>query len=390
MTPTPFQISISDERLAELRQRLQSARFPKLRTGAGWRFGTDAELMRRLVTYWLDVFDWRRAEAELNRLRQFHVVIDGLAVHFVHERGRGPNPTPLVLAHGWPGSFAQMVDLIPRLTDPARFGGNPAESFDVVVPSLPGYAFSDAFPDGGPRGRIAQQWQRLMHDVLGYRWYGAHGGDIGSDIVTRLGLEHASSVIGIHLTDVRDAWLGPESAPLTPAERRYREVQDSWYAAEGGYDHIQATKPSTLAYALSDSPLGTAAWIVEKFRAWSDCQGDVERRFSLDQLLTNIALYVLTDSAATSIQLYYDRVNHPQGFGPGERVSVPTGVALFPAECPGNPPREWAERSYDVSRWVEMPRGGHFPSLEEPELLAGELRAFFVPLAEARRSAQAR
>ncbi len=383
MTPAPFEISVPDERLAVVRDRLRMAEWPKLRPGQGWHMGTDETFLKRLVKYWLDDFDWRRAEATLNGLRQFRVIVDGMAVHFIHERGHGPNPTPLLLAHGWPGSFALMLDLVPRLTDPARFGGDPRDAFDVVIPSLPGFAFSDPFSTGGPRGRISDLWQRLMTEILGYSRYAAHGGDIGSDIVTRLALQHPDSLIGIHMTDVRDPWFGAGAPPLTEAERGHQAVLNRWYAAEGGYDHIQGSRPSTLAFALADSPLGTAAWMVEKFRVWSDCGGDIERRFSLDQLLTNIMLYVVSGTMATSIQLYFDRVNHAQGFGPGERVSLSTAVALFPAESPSNPPREWAERSYNVQRWTSMPRGGHFASAEEPALLADDLRSFFAPLAGA-------
>lgn len=211
--------------------------------------------------------------------------------------------------------------------------------------------------------------------------FAAAGGDIGSDIVTRLALQHPESLLGIHLTDVRDPWLGPRTAPLTMAEQQYRAAQDAWYATEGGYDHLQGTKPQTLAFALNDSPLGAMAWILEKMRAWSDCGGDVEKRFSLDQLLTNVTLYLATDTLATSLQLYFDRVKHPEHFAPDERVHVPTAVALFPAETPANPPREWAERSCNVHRWSAMSRGGHFPVAEEPDMLAADLQAFFGPLA---------
>lgn len=377
MFVTPFTLQISDDKLADLRARLLNARWPKLRPSAGWLLGTNDAFLGRLVSHWLNDFDWRVHEAALNRLPQFLTTIDGLSVHFVHMRSREENATPLLLAHGWPQSFAQFAALIPRLTDPVRFGGDAGDAFDVVLPSLPGFFFSDPFPSGGPRGRIADLWHELMVETLGYTKFAAAGGDIGSDIVTRLALQHPDSLFGIHLTDVRDPWLGPRASPLTMAEQTYRAAQDRWYAAEGGYDHIQGTKPHTLAYALNDSPLGAIAWIVEKLRAWSDCDGDLERRFTLDEIATHLTLYLATDSLATSIQLYYDRVNHPQGFGPGERVHVPTAVALFPTETPANPPREWAERAYNVLRWTPMPRGGHFPAAEEPDLLAHDFREFF-------------
>ena len=373
----PFTLRIPDEKLADIRLRLANARWPKLRPNTGWTLGTDEAFLRRAVSHWLNEFDWRAQETALNRLPQFTTEIDGLKIHFVHMRSREENATPLLLAHGWPASFTMYPDLILRLTDPVRFGGDASEAFDVVLPSLPGFGFSDPFPVSGPRGRIADLWHELMVETLGYTKFAAAGGDIGSDVVTRLALQHPDSLHGIHLTDVRDPWLGPRTAPLTMAEQTYRAAQDRWYAAEGGYDHIQATKPHTLAFALHDSPLGAMAWILEKMRAWSDCSGELERRFTLDQLLTNITLYLATDSLATSFQLYYDRVNHPQPFLVGERVHVPTAVALFVAETPANPPREWAERAYNVLRWTAVPRGGHFPFAEEPDLLAADLRASF-------------
>ena len=372
----PYTIYISDEKLAEVRLRLVNARWPRLRPNMGWSMGTDEALLGRAANHWLNHFNWRAQETALNRLPQFTTSIDGMTIHFVHMRSREDNAMPLLLAHGWPCSFAMYGDLIARLTDPARFGGDPADAFDVVLPSLPGFLFSDPFSTGGPRGRIADLWRELMVETLGYPKFAAAGGDIGSDIVTRLARQHASSLSGIHLTDVRDPWLGPRTPPLTMAEQAYRAAQDRWYAAEGGYNHIQATKPQTLAFALNDSPLGSMAWILEKMRAWADCDGELERRFSLDEALTNVTLYLATDTLATSIQLYYDRVNHPQPLGPDERVQVPTAVALFPAETPANPPREWAERAYNVIRWTAMPRGGHFPFAEEPDLLAADLREF--------------
>ena len=378
MSLRPFLLQVPDARLTELRDRLAGARWPRLRPAAGWSMGTDPAFLQRLVDRFLDGFDWRHQEAELNRLPQFLAQVDGLQVHLVHARGRGRRPAPLLLAHGWPGSFALFTGLVPLLTAPGPARGDGPDCFDVILPSLPGFLVSDPFPDGGPRGRIADLWPELMTNILGYSWFAAAGGDIGSDVVTRLALQHPSALAGIHLTDVRDPWLGAGSAPLAAEEEAYRATQDRWYAGEGGYDHLQATRPATLGYALADSPLGALAWIVEKLRAWSDCGGDVERRFSLDQLLVNAVLYLATDSLPTSLQLYYDRVNHPQGFGPGERVRVPTAVALFPAETPGNPPRAWAERAYEVSRWTPMPRGGHFPSAEEPEGYAGDLRTFFL------------
>jgi microsomal epoxide hydrolase len=373
----PFTINIPDERLVDLRVRLANSRWPRVRPNTGWTMGTDEAFLQRAASHWLNGFDWRKQETALNRLPQFRTKIDDLTVHFVHMRSRAENAIPLLLAHGWPGSLALYTKLIPLLTDPARFGGDESDAFDVVLPTLPGFPFSDPFPTSGPRSRIADLWHELMVETLGYPRFAAAGGDIGSDVVTLLALQQPASLIGIHLTDVRDPWLGPRSAPLTMAEQAYRLAQDRWHVAEGGYKAIQATKPQTLAFALNDSPLGAMAWILEKMRAWSDCGGDVEKRFPLDELLTNVTLFLATDTLATSLQLYYDRLQHPRDFGPAERVHVPTAVALFPAETPANPPREWAERAYNVLRWTPMPTGGHFPSAEEPEALANDLREFF-------------
>lgn len=372
----PFTLALPEATLADLRLRLLNARWPRVRPAAGWTMGTDDAFLRKAVAYWLDGFDWPRQQEALNRLPQFTTEIDGLTVHFVHMRSREEDATPLLLAHGWPCTFALYADLIPQLVDPARFGGDPAQAFDVVLPTLPGFPFSDAYPLGGPRGRIADLWHELMVETLGYPKFAAAGGDIGSDVLSRLGLHHSRSLLGLHLTDVRDPWLGPRTAPLTLAEQTYRSAQERWLATEGGYDRIQSTKPQTLGYALNDSPLGALAWILEKFRAWSDCDGDIEKRFSLDLLLANATLFLATESLATSLQLYHDRVSHPQPFVAGEFVDVPTAVALFPADTP-TPPREWAERSYNVHRWTDLPRGGHFPFAEEPDLYAADLRAFF-------------
>ena len=377
MFVTPFKLALPDEKLADLRMRFLNARWPRVRPGTNWSMGTDDAFLRKAVAYWLNGFDWVKQQEALNRLPQFTTEIDGLRIHFVHMRSREEDAMPLLLVHGWPATFPLYADLIPRLTDPVRFGGDASQAFDVILPTLPGFLFSEAYPISGPRSRIADLWHQLMVETLGYSKFATAGGDIGSDVLTRLALQHPRSLHGAHLTDVRDPWLGPRTAPLTLAEQAYRTSCDRWLAIEGGYDRIQTTKPQTLGYALNDSPLGALAWILEKFHAWSDCEGDIEKRFSLDQLLTNATLFLATDSLATSLQLYYDRFHHHEPFVAGEYVSVPTAVALFPGEAPPNPPREWAQRSYNIHRWTKMPRGGHFPFAEEPDLYANDLRAFF-------------
>jgi pimeloyl-ACP methyl ester carboxylesterase len=273
-----------------------------------------------------------------------------------------------------------MTPLIPLLADPGRHGGDPRDAFDVVVPALPGCAFSDRPSRRGmTKTRIAAHWATLMTEVLGYGRFGAHGGDIGSGVTAWLGFDHPAHVVGIHVADVLQPWLGPGSREPTEAERAFLGQERSWMMEEGGYDHIQATKPQTLAYGLNDSPAGLAAWIVEKFRSWSDCRGDVESRFTKDDLLTHVTLYWVTGTINSANRLYYERDHEPRFLGPGERVEVPCGVVIFPRDI-DRPPREWGERSYNVQHWTEMPRGGHFAASEEPELLAEDIRAFFRPL----------
>ncbi|HET7036710.1 MAG TPA: epoxide hydrolase [Thermomicrobiaceae bacterium] len=373
----PITIRVPQPTLDDLRDRLARVRWPDEVEGAGWDYGANLGFLKGLVAYWQDEFDWRAQEALLNRFAHFRAQIDGFGIHFIHERGQGPDPLPIIITHGWPSSFCQMLKLIPLLTDPARHGGDPSDSFDIVVPSLPGFGFSDRPREPGMTGqRIAELWARLMTEALGYRRFAAAGGDLGSGVTRRLALACSDRVIGIHLTDV--GYPTADRPDFTDAERRYlRDVQE-WSAREGAYAQLQATRPQTLAYGLNDSPVGLAAWIVEKFRAWSDCDGDVEQRFSKDELLTNITLYWATETINSSIRMYYEGRQGPP-LEPDQRIDVPAGVAIFPKELT-LPPREWAQRSLRVQRWREMPRGGHFAAQEEPELLAAELRAFFRPL----------
>jgi pimeloyl-ACP methyl ester carboxylesterase len=377
MAVQPFTIEVTDDALADLRRRLAATRWPDEVDGAGWDYGTNLDYVKTLAAYWCDDFDWRAQEATLNQFAQFRADIDGVGVHFIHERGRGPRPLPLIITHGWPSSFAQMLKIIPLLTDPARHGGDAADAFDVVVPSLPGFGFSDRPRERGLDGqRITALWARLMADVLGYRRFAAAGGDLGSGITRRLALAHPELVVGIHLTDV--GYPTADRPDLSDAERRYLSAVRDWSAREGAYAHLQSTKPQTLAYGLTDSPVGLAAWIVEKFRAWSDCDGDVERRFSKDELLTTIMIYWVTGTINSSVRLYYEG-SHAPPLTPEQRSEVPAGVAIFPKDL-ALPPREWAERGLRVERWTEMPRGGHFAAMEEPDLLVEDLRAFFRAL----------
>ena len=377
MDVAPFRIEIADSALADLRQRLSRTRFPDEIPSSGWGYGTDLGYLRDLVSYWRDTYDWRAAEARLNRLPQFRATVGGLGIHFIHVRGKGPRPMPLVITHGWPGSVTEFLDVIGPLSDPAGQGGDAADAFDLVIPSMPGYGFSDhPLEPGMDPERIAALWHELMRG-LGYERYAAQGGDWGSMVTTYLGLRHAPRVLGIHLNMV--VAFPPD--PANPADGLGPEEVLSLMQAreflkeETGYQRIQGTKPQTLAYALNDSPAGLAAWIVEKFRTWSDCKGDIESRFTKDQLLTNIMFYWLPETANSSCRLYCETMRAGK-FPPTDfRVEVPTGCAIFPGEM-FKPPRAWVEKVYDLKRWTVMPRGGHFAAMEEPALLVDDIRAF--------------
>ncbi len=375
----PFTIHIEDDQIADLRQRLTSTRFPRSPEPESWASGTSLSFMHRLVDHWANAFDWRAQESRLNALPQFMAEVDGLAIHFIHQRGNGPAPLPLILTHGWPGSFVEMERVIPLLTDPGAHGGDPADAFDVVVPSLPGFGFSQA-PEAESFGsyEIAGLWRKLMHG-LGYHRFAAQGGDIGAGVSTWLSYRFPEHLIGLHLNYIPGSYqppLGPDQPPITADEQAYLDRAKSWLDTEGAYAHMQGTKPGTLAFALSDSPAGLAAWIVEKFRTWSDCDGDVERVFSFDELLTNISIYWFTANVQSTLALYKANRARPLRFAAGERIDPPFGFAHFPKELP-TPPRSWAERCYNVTRWTTLPKGGHFAALEQPQLLAAEIRAFF-------------
>ena len=374
MSIQSFKIDIPQATLDDLRARLARTRWPDEVEGAGWDYGTNLQYMKELADYWQHTYDWRKQEARLNQFAQFKAEVDGVGIHFIHERGKGPNPLPIILTHGWPDSFYRMHKIIPLLTDPASYGGDPADSFDVIVP---GFGFSDRPRERGmTSGRVAELWARLMTDVLGYRRFAAAGGDTGSPVTQFLAFAHPESLVGIHLTDVGYHNLNAYQSDLSEAEKQYLSDVQQWVMQEGAYMMIQSTRPQTLAYGLNDSPVGLAAWIVEKFRAWSDCDGDVERRFSKDELLTNIMIYWVSETIPSSMRLYYEAMHTPP-LKPGQRIEVPAGLAFFKELTP---PREWAERSLRIERWTEMPRGGHFAALEEPELLAQDIRAFFHDL----------
>jgi pimeloyl-ACP methyl ester carboxylesterase len=375
----PFRIQVSDEVLADLRERLARTRFPDQLEGAGWTYGTELSYLRELVAYWRERYDWRRHEALLNSFPHFSTEIDGQRVRFLHVRSPHAGAFPLVVTHGWPGSIFEFHKILGPLAEPTQHGGRAEDAFHVVCPSIPGYGFSDPpRTPGWDARRMAEVNAKLMAR-LGYARYGAQGGDWGAIISTQNALVDRAHCAGIHLNMVvafPPSDGGDPMAGLDDVEKAAFGDFAHFQKEETGYQQIQGTKPQTLGYALNDSPAGLAAWIVEKFRTWSDCDGDVEKRFSKDELLTNVMIYWVTQSITSSTRLYYETM-HSGRFGPaGERVETPTGCAIFPKEL-YRAPRAWAERAFDVRHWTRMPRGGHFAALEEPELLVEDVRAFF-------------
>ena len=389
MSIQPFEINVPESTLNDLRDRLNRARLVPDDEATDWKAGMSPAYLRELLDYWRLGYDFRAQQARINRLSHFRATFGETTLHFIHERGKGKEPLPLVLTHGYPDSFLRFMKLIPLLTDPAAHGGDAGDAFDVVVPSLPGYGFSERPDKTGIIFRIGDLLHELMTAELGYARFGAHGGDWGSTISEHLARSHSSSVLGIHLTDVPFWHAFQKPRDPSPAEARYLESIEDFPMREGEYAMIQGTRPQTLADGLNDSPVGLLAWLVEKFERWSDCEGDIEKRFTKDELLTNVVTYWATETIGSSFLPYYDTMHAGAVRWMIEKAkeligssNVPAGFALFPKDL-SSPPREWAERFFNVQRWTPMPRGGHFAALEEPELLAQEIRAFFRPLRRA-------
>lgn len=375
-TVQPFRIEVTQNVLDDLKSRLQRTRWADAPENAGWNYGTDPDYLRGLVDYWINQYDWRKQEAALNKFSHFKAAIDGINIHFIHVKGKGKNPKPLLLSHGWPDCFYRFYKVIPLLTDPASYGGNPDESYDVIVPSLPGFGFSDhvALADDSTAKILA----KLMTEVLGYKTFVAAGGDLGTGIVKSLAINYPQAVTAIHLTDVGYPNGSEDWSKMSPAEQEFGQVIQRWWYTEGAYNMMQSTKPQTVALGLNDSPVGLASWILEKFYTWSDNKGNIENSFTKDELLTNIMIYWVTETINSSMRTYLEnaRANYgPEGPKKAVRVEVPAGVAAFPGEAPL--PKEWAERMVNVKRFTKMPKGGHFAALEEPKLWVGELNAFF-------------
>jgi len=376
---------VPDDTLADLRARIRATRWPDQIPGVGWNQGTELSYLQRTLEYWAEGFDWRARERELNSYTQRLVRVDAgdgetVAIHVVHEKAKDGNGIPLILTHGWPSSFIEYLPLVPLLTEPDESG----TAFDVVLASLPGYGYSQRPRRTGVNYRLtARLWHQVMRE-LGYDRYGAQGGDFGAGVASYLALDQPGALIGLHLSTMELSPVrGPEARPLSAAEAAFLADNDEWLRREHAYSDIQATKPQTVGYGLSDSPAGLAAWVLEKWRAWTDSGGELETRFSADFLLSMLTLTWATNSITTSMRDYWDNRWAGSPLTAADRITVPTAFAAFDHHFvpEGDVPREWVERLYDVRRFTVMPRGGHFAAAEEPELLAADLRSFFGDLA---------
>ncbi|XOV87444.1 MAG: epoxide hydrolase family protein [Pseudomonadota bacterium] len=378
---TPFRVQVDDRVLTDLRTRLTMTRWPD-EIGDHWQYGSDLTYMKSLCDYWVNGFDWRSQEARLNALDQYSTEIEGRRLHFIHQRSPHPDALPLVMTHGWPGSFAEFLHIVPMLTEPEKFGGDPSDAFHLICPSIPGYGFSEAPRDPGfDQKRVAEGQVELMRR-LGYERYGVQGGDWGSPISSWTAVLAPEAVCGLHLTLVFAGYPKHKADPyegVTDEEKARLESRRQHMQEGTGYQAIQGTRPQTLGYGLNDSPAGLAAWITEKFYAWTDCQGNLDAVVSRDDLLTNIMLYWINGNITASMRLYYESAHVQNNLFESGRIATPTGCAMFPGEL-YQPPRAWAAELYNIVHWTTQPRGGHFAALEVPELLAADIRQFFRSL----------
>lgn len=370
-----FRYHAPEADLDDLSRRLLATRWPASVPGAGWAYGADLGFLQAVCRQWAKEFDWRRCEDRIFRLPNVAFQDPGgVSIHALHLRGEGSVSFPILLCHGWPGSFLEHIELAELLAFPSRFGGDPAQSFDVVVPSLPGFGFSSIPPAGFNHFDIAGVFARLM-SALGYGRFAVHGGDIGASVAIALALRHADRLAGLHLNFIPFSYQPHLDGPPSADEQAFLDRRAAWAEAHGGYAHVQRTEPHTLAVGLNDSPAGLAAWLLQRYRDWSPPDADFLDPSRRDHVLATLTLYWLTGNIASSCRLYRDMRRSPLRFAPGERVTVPTAVACFPHELP-LPPRSWVERGFNLQRWSSMPRGGHFAALDAPDLLAGDLRAF--------------
>lgn len=383
--PERFTIAIPEAQVEDLRARLRNSRWAPEIGNDDWGLGVSGAYLRDLAAYWADGFDWREQERRLNRYPHYRVTIDGVPIHFIHVRGKGPSPTPIVLTHGWPWTFWDFAKVIDALADPAAHGGDPADAFDVIVPSLPGFTFSNPLPRTGIGvTETAELWVKLMGDVLGYPRFGAHGGDSGAFVTAQLGHAHADRMIGVHLSIPAIPGVLPIAIDPTDFSSEERAMWEAQDVTGKHFTHVLAHyhEPQTLAWAMHDSPVGMAAWLLQRRRAWSDCGGDVETRFSRDDLLTNFSLFWLTESFASSILFYRAstfQAPPPLSHDRQPAIEAPTALAVFPKELVHVPRSMFAQHA-NLRRWTVMPRGGHFAAAEEPQLIVDDVRAFFREL----------
>lgn len=373
----PFSVNVPQQVLDDLKLRLSLTRWPDEIMKSNWDYGADLSYMKELISYWKDTFDWRKVENEINAYPNFIADIEGHQVHFMHIKGKGKQSVPLIITHGWPGSFLEMMKLIPLLTE------NPDYSFDLVIPSVPGFGFSSKAVDPGCNSEfVADLWHQLM-TALGYKHYGAQGGDIGAGVSSWLSLKYPSNVIGLHLNYISGSYKPylQEDEQLTDEVVAFQKTSAEWSAKEGAYVHMHITKPLTAAYGLNDSPAGLCAWIIEKFKGWSDNKGHIENAFTKDELLANVTLYWITQTIHSSMRIYNENSKKPLTFGKNDFIKVPVGFVKFPKELP-TPPRAYVEKSFNIRHWTSMPAGGHFAASEQPVLLADDILDFFSKLNE--------
>jgi pimeloyl-ACP methyl ester carboxylesterase len=368
---TEFKCNISQVFIDDLKSRISQTRWTDEIKNSGWQYGADLSYMKELSDYWLNKFDWRKIENEINLYPNYIADIEGIKIHFLHVKGNGKKSLPIIITHGWPGSFLEMMKLIPLLTKNSQF------SFDLIIPSIPGFGFSEKITAPGCNlWLIAELWSKLIKE-LGYEKVLAQGGDFGAGISTALALKYPEKVLGLHLNYIPGSYFPflTEEDTLTEEEDQFQKNADNWFQREGAYAHQHRTKPLTLAHGLNDSPVGLCAWIVEKFYSWSECNGNIESVFTKDELLANVSLYWFTETIHSSIRLYHENSKLPLHFQKNEFIKIPVGIARFHKEEPF-PPRKFIERGYNILHWTDIPKGGHFAAMERPELLAGDIIKF--------------
>ena len=372
----PFKVNISDQIIKDIYDKVKKYPWHEMPNDGGWEYGTNLDYMKEISKYWVSEFDWRKHEKEINKFPNFIAKVDDIDIHFIHEKGSGPKPMPLLISHGWPGTIVEFLHIIEKLAHPERFGGKEEDAFDVIAPSLPGFGFSGRPPRPiGPR-KMADIFNNLMTKKLGYKNYLAQGGDWGGAITTWLGYDHSETCNAIHINIFT---MRHPDGPQTKEEKDWETKFKKDQLMQEGYRTQQATKPQTLSYGMMDSPVGVAAWIIEKFYFWSDLKNnDIESIYSKDTLLANIMVYIVTKTFNSASWIYYGRREEGGRFLPKDfhRIETPTAAALFPAEMLEWPPRSYAERMYNIKRWTKMPKGGHFAALEQPDLLVDDIRAF--------------